>query len=171
MVVSKSPNIHPFISLVVLRYQVWVLKHWNSQPNGGGELTNPPAQNTWRPQHLHHHRWLAHQHPCRIPISSILPGMLGSPKGEREFSKKTPNEIMRGVFTAWFKTWRWMDDNGFRNVFWDGLKENQLSLDQLGRISILTFSFVWVLEGDADRIWRQQASFFLELGSRTILEA
>ena len=63
--------------------------------------------------------------------------------------------------TAWKIPWRWMDDNWFRNVFSDGLKDNQLSLDQLGRISILTFSVVWVLKGDADRIWRHTGHFFL----------
>ena len=146
------------------------MKHWNSQPNAGGESSaTPPA----RPQHLHHHRWLAHQHLCRIPISSILPGMLGSPKGEREFSKKKHPTETGSEFSLHekFREGEWMIYNGFHNVFWDGLKENQLSFDQLRRISILTFSVVWVLKGDADRIWRQQANFFSKLGSGTILKA
>ena len=139
---------------------VWVV--WNTETANqtvgvNSQILRP--QNTWRPQHLHHHRWLAHQHPCRIPISSILPGMLGSPKGDHEKKNRRGSEI-----TAWKIPWRWMDDNWFRNVFSDGLKDNQLSLDQLGRISILTFSVVWVLKGDADRIWRHTGHFFSELG-------
>jgi len=65
--------------------------------------------------------------------------MLGSPKGEREIKKNTQRK--RGVKSLHekFREGEWMIMD---SVFCDGLKENQLSFDQLGRISILTFSVV-----------------------------
>lgn len=90
------------------------------------------------------------------------------PQGRTRNQKNTQRK--RGVKSLHekFREGEWMIMD---SVFCDGLKENQLSFDQLGRISILTFSVVWVLKGDADRIWRQTGQFFLELGSLTILEA
>ena len=171
MVVSKSPNIHSFISLVVLRYlryesyetlkqptKRWGWTHKSSGPKHVEASAPPPPPVVGTPA------------PLQDPNFIDPAWYAWKPQGRTRNQKKHPTETGSEI-TAWKIPWRWMDDNGFRNVFWDGLKENQLSLDQLGRISILTFSVVWALKGDADRIWRQQANFFSELGSRTILEA
>ena len=171
MVVSKSPfpSIH-FKKLVAIRYlryesyetlkqptKRWGWTHKSSGPKHVEASAPPPPPVVGTPA------------PLQDPNFIDPAWYAWKPQGRTRVFKKNQTKSWGEFSLHGLKRegeWMIMD-----SVFWDGLKENQLSLDQLGRISILTFSVVWVLKGDADRIWRQQANFFSELGSRTILEA
>ena len=173
MVVSKSPfpSIH-FKKLVAIRYlryesyetlkqptKRWGWTHKSSGPKHVEASAPPPPPVVGTPA------------PLQDPNFIDPAWYAWKPQGRTRVFKKKPNEIMRGVFTAWFKTWRWMDDNGFRNVFWDGLKEINFHWTSWEGLAYSLFQLSECQRVTQIEYGDKQANFFSELGSLTILEA